>query len=156
MHSQAHPDPAILDSLRAGLLDDHPSEKAALESHLAGCDSCRTQHAAWQQLAETGLDGLDAERLRNDLRQARTTALSDAVPRHHGAGLLPYATAAALLVAVALGLWNYPLTGPDSPTATATVAQTVPDIYEDLDFYLWLANQDENRPEDNDANPNNT
>jgi len=32
----------------------------------------------------------------------------------------------------------------------------IPDIYEDLEFYLWLANQKDNGNGDEEGNPNNT
>lgn len=140
---QQHPDTDTLDRYRAGLLDDSPREKASLEQHLATCDSCRTSIDAWRQL-DPGALGPDMapERLAGDLRRAREHALS-APRRRHLPKLVPYATAAALLVAVTVGVWTRQ-PGIDTTTSvTAELAQPVPDIYEDIDFYLWLASQED-------------
>ena len=50
MHNHQHPDTELLDRLRAGLLDDLPREKAAIEEHLATCESCRNHAGIWKQL----------------------------------------------------------------------------------------------------------
>jgi hypothetical protein len=65
-----------------------------------------------------------------------------------------YAVAAVLLVAVSAGMLTF--SEMTSPAITTQTAQTIPDTYEDLDFYLWLANQDEGRPDKGDVDPNNT
>jgi hypothetical protein len=46
------------------------------------------------------------------------------------------------VLAVTVGLWT---SRPDVDTTnmTADAGQAVPDIYEDLDFYLWLATQND-------------
>ena len=56
-----------------------------------------------------------------------------------------------MVLAVTVGLWT---TQSDIDTNGMTTAanHVVPDIYEDLDFYLWLANEDEA----NEGNPNST
>ncbi len=140
---QQHPDTDTLDRYRAGLLDDSPREKASLEQHLATCDSCKASLDTWRQL-DPGALGPDMapEHLANDLHQARARALSTARRRRLPA-LAPYATAAALLVAVTVGVWT---TQPGIDTTsgvTAELAQPVPDVYEDIDFYLWLASQED-------------
>jgi anti-sigma factor RsiW len=154
MHRQAHPDPETLDRLRAGLLDDRPAEKADIEAHLATCEDCRSQQSTWTQIARAAVpDQTDHADIQLQLRQARNKALSSRAVRRHDIGLVPYATAALLLIAVSFGLWNYQSGDTQEP---ATVAQSVPDIYEDLDFYLWLANQKETATEDRNGNPDST
>jgi len=160
MHGQSHPDPETLDRLRAGLLDEQPAEKAALESHLGACESCRAQLSAWTRIAAAAMqDQPDPGRLQRDLQHARSRALaagrSQAAGRHRF-GFVPYATAALLLIAVSFGVWNYQHDSAGGLQETPAVAQSVPDIYEDLDFYLWLANQDEVGAEDSNGNPNST
>ena len=143
MHNPKHPDTELLDRLRAGLLDDRPADKAAVEQHLDECDACRASLDIWKQLDVNALgpqvgDGEIGIALRN----ARQRALSEASPRHRHR-LVPYATAAAVLLAVVVGVWTtWP--GIDTKNMMAGAEQAVPDIYEDLDFYLWLATQDEN------------
>ena len=151
MHKQQHPDTELLDQLRAGLLDDQPEQKAAIELHLAGCNSCRAHTDVWKQL-EPGALGprVDAGGIGISLQSARRQALTDA-PRDRQRSLVPLATAALLVLAVSAGLWTTQ-SDIDTTTMTAANSQAVPDIYEDLDFYLWLANQNET----DDANPNST
>lgn len=155
MHSQQHPEPDQLDRLHAGLLDDQPEAKAALETHIADCAICQ-ERCNWQLLQPGALGpDLDTDALQQSLHNARRQALqSDSQHRHHG--FVPWASAALLLVAVSIGIWTLqPDTGNQQQIA-AQDSQIIPDIYEDLEFYLWLANQKENGNADEDANPNNT
>lgn len=143
MHNQQHPDTELLDRLRAGLLDDRPEEKAAIEQHLAGCERCRTHTGIWQQLDPNALGPrVDSGEIGSALQTARRQALADGGSSHaHRRSLLPYAAAATLALAVTVGLWT---TGPGIDTNNMVAeTQMVPDLYEDLDFYLWLANQNE-------------
>jgi anti-sigma factor RsiW len=155
MYKHPHPDLEQLDLLRAGLLDNAPDEKAALELHIAGCPECRAQSENWQRLAGIMESPLMAESLQEGLRYARQKALTE--KSGNGRWLVTsYAVAAVLLVAVSAGMLTL-LTGEmTSPAITTQTAQTIPDTYEDLDFYLWLANQDEGRPDKGDVDPNNT
>jgi anti-sigma factor RsiW len=155
MYKHPHPDLEQLDLLRAGLLDNASDEKAALELHIAGCPECRAQSENWQRLSGIMESPLMAESLQDGLRYARQAALT--AKSANGRWLVTsYAVAAVLLVAVSAGMLTM-LTGEmTSPATTTQTAQTIPDTYEDLDFYLWLANQDEGRPGKGDANPNNT
>jgi predicted anti-sigma-YlaC factor YlaD len=156
MHNQAHPDPEQLDRLRAGLLDEHPDEKAALKQHLDACSTCRAQNAGWAHLGTAQLDAhLPTDALRRDLQQARRVALAGR--RHSRArSFAPYATAAALLVAVTIGLWTMQPGDQSRPLQTAQSIEAIPDTYEDLDFYLWLANQKDSGPDEDHGNPNST
>lgn len=158
MHNQQHPDPELLDRLRAGLVDADPAAKAALEQHLAGCDDCRQQLDAWQQLGADGLGlQLDSGQLAAELQAARRRALNSRSAGHRQRAVAPYAAAAVLLLAVSAGLWSLLQPGSDTPAIMATrSSQPVPDIYEDLDFYLWLATQQDNGNGDEHSNPNNT
>jgi anti-sigma factor RsiW len=156
MHSQQHPDLEQLDRLRAGLLDDRPQEKALLEAHLAGCDACQARTSSWAQLGPGALGpDLDPATIRRDLRAARARALDSSAPRHRHA-FAPYATAALLLIAVTVGIWTGQHWLQPQPQLTVQAQQEVPDIYEDLDFYLWLADQQDRDSEMHSDNPNNT
>ena len=156
MHSQRHPDPDQLDRLRAGLLDDQPETKAGLEAHIAACASCQDR-CNWQFLEPRNL-GLDADALQQSLRNARRQALQ-AGGRRRPYNLVPYATAALLLIAVSIGIWTLqPDSGSQQQVAARDTldARVIPDVYEDLEFYLWLANQKDGENGDEDTPPNNT
>jgi hypothetical protein len=155
MHSQQHPEPEQLDRLRAGLLDDQPEAKAALEAHLAGCTTCRGS-CNWQ-LLNPGAFGpdFDTDTLQQSLLNARRQALQ-AGGRRHRHEFVPYATAALLLIAVSIGIWTLQTDNGSRQQIAVRDTQMIPDIYEDLEFYLWLANQKDNGNGDEEANPNNT
>lgn len=149
MHNQHHPDPELLDRLRAGLLDGQPEEKTALEHHLAACRTCQSRFEGWRQLGPTALGPrLDPGMLRNDLRKLRHRALDAAGSGHHRS-ITPYAAAALLLIAVSAGLWTLQQEPVVAPQLAVQDTQDVPDLYEDLDFYLWLADH-ESGPGGND------
>ncbi|MGD2111839.1 MAG: hypothetical protein PVI50_00525 [Gammaproteobacteria bacterium] len=157
MHSQQHPDLEQLDRLRAGLLDDRPHEKAMLETHLAGCDTCQAHFGSWEQLGPGALGpGLEPAALVRDLHAARRRALDSRHAARHRHTFAPYATAALLLIAVTIGIWTGHNWLQPEPQLTAQATQEVPDIYEDLDFYLWLADQNGTEAETHSDNPNNT
>ena len=159
MHNQQHPDSEQLDCLRAGLLDEQPGAKADLEQHIAGCAACRQQLDGWQQLGPAGLGPeLDSTALARDLQVARRRALNSGHVKQRRPAYAPYAAAAVLLLAISAGLWSLL---PDTDTTSymaASSSQLVPDVYEDLDFYLWLATQkDDGESNGNEhSNPNNT
>ena len=155
MHSQQHPEPDQLDRLRAGLLDDQPAVKIALEAHVAGCTTCQ-ERSNWQVLHPGALGpDLDSDALRQSLRKARRQALqSSSRPRYYG--FARYASAALLLVAVSVGIWTLQQDNSSQQQMVVQDTGTVPDIYEDLDFYLWLANQEDNVNTDEAPDPDKT
>jgi anti-sigma factor RsiW len=156
MHRNQHPDTEQLDQLRAGLLDDQTDEKAALESHIEHCPSCQSLMNGWQQLGPSALGPqLDVESLGHSLQQARQQALNDA-GKSHSRTFMPYATAALLLIAVSVGFWIAQPDYRDTPLMTADHSPDVPDLYEDIEFYLWLAEQNGNSIKSEETNPNST
>lgn len=131
--SELHPDSTLLDQLRAGLLDDMPRQKAEIEQHLQQCRYCRRAYD-WPASLRAASSGVDSR-----LDKLRHQALAPRPARRRSRPWLPLAAAAALAV-VAVALVN--LLQPESPNDSpriATNSQTVPDLYEELDFYLWLA-----------------
>jgi hypothetical protein len=155
MHSQQHPEPGQLDRLRAGLLDDQPEAKAALEAHITGCSICQERNN-WQLLHPGALGpDLDTNALQQSLRNARRQALQTGSLRHRH-GFVPYASAALLLLAVSIGIWTQLPENDSQQQIVAQDSRMIPDIYEDLDFYLWMANQKDNGSADEEGNPNNT
>ncbi len=132
-----HPDTELLDRLRAGLLDDQPQTKRRLEDHLRECRRC-ARLADWQALAAR-VDGPgNAAQLDAALRRARQQALGRR--RRPTRRLLPLALAASLVAAIAVGLYApQPETGTEPTRMAHSEEAGTPDLYEDLDFYLWLA-----------------
>jgi hypothetical protein len=155
MHEQAHPDTELLDRLRAGLLDDRIEMKARLERHLFACPQCRGRLHAWEHL---GRDALGAWPVANDrlsagLKLARQRAMTER--RHRRIISYPaLATAAMLLIAVSAGLWTLRHEFVDTAPMTAQTSEEIPDLYEDLDFYLWMANQGDNKVHEDGGNGN--
>jgi anti-sigma factor RsiW len=155
MHNRTHPDTESLDRLRAGLLDESSDERDALRNHLAECPQCQDYMDGWRQLGPDALGPeLDTSAVAAGLQQARRHALGAGKPRHVGT-YSALAAAAMLLLAVTAGLWTWQPGLHESPQMTAQTGDPVPDLYEDLDFYLWMANQHENDAEEH-GNANRT
>jgi hypothetical protein len=155
MHEQAHPDTELLDRLRAGLLDNNLEMKDRLERHLIACPQCRDRLHAWEHL---GLDALGAwpvadKKLSVELKLARRQAMMAGRQRR----IIRYpalATAAVLLIAVSAGLWTLRHEFIDTAPMTASTSEAVPDLYEDLDFYLWMAKQGNDKMQEQGDNGN--
>jgi len=156
MRNPTHPDSEYLDRYRAGLLDDAPADKRAVDEHLAACAQCRDYLDSWAQLAPAALGPRQvAAGLTDELRKRRHLALNARDRRHFP--LIPaLATAAAIVCAIGLGLWTLQPGEPVSTVLTAQTTDSVPDIYEDLDFYLWLANEGKNNENNHTGNANST
>jgi hypothetical protein len=155
MHEQAHPDTELLDRLRAGLLDDSSEMKARLERHLVDCPQCRGRMHAWEHLGHDVLgawpvaDGKVSAGLKLARQQAMAAGRHRRIIRHP-----VLATAAMLLVAVSAGFWTLRHEFVDTVQMTARTSEEVPDLYEDLDFYLWMANQGDSKMQDQGGNGN--
>jgi len=130
-----HPDSELLDRLRAGLLDENPLQKAGLVAHIRQCVTCR-QRYDWPAALRS--DGAQVQQLVGQLdrsrRQALLTRKKSALRR-----FAPLAAAAAIALLAVLVV--KPLQSPDTDDTrlAGTTPSAVPEIYEDLDFYLWLA-----------------
>jgi hypothetical protein len=57
---------------------------------------------------------------------------------------------------VSIGIWTLQPDNGSQQQIAAQDAGTVPDVYEDLEFYLWLANQDDNGNTDEAPDPDKT
>ena len=140
-----HPDHILLDQLRAGLLDDQVQLKAELGKHLQHCELCR-QATDWKQIADrtTVPAHLDSR-----LEAIRKSAMHPA-PRRTSS-FIPIAAAASVIALLTASLLFITT---DMTTDSATIqAQATPvDIYEDLDFYLWMA---DHTAEDGQSTQNN-
>jgi anti-sigma factor RsiW len=156
MHSETHPDTELLDRMRAGLLDDDIEARVRLEHHLAACPHCREKLNAWDHLGRNALGAwpVTDDRLSARLRLARQRAMTAGRQRHIIVRHPLLATTALLLVAVSAGLWTLRHEFVDTVPMTAQRAEEVPDLYEDLDFYLWMANQGDDKMHEQGNNGN--
>jgi anti-sigma factor RsiW len=148
-----HPDNRRLDQLRAGLLDQQPALKSQLLEHLRGCAPCRRQAAAMDELATSQRAQADP-RLAQQLRTRRMAALAGHAarrPQPTAVRRLAPAFALATLMAVVIGAGVFLQFNPaPAPQELARSANdTVPDLYADIDFYLWLSNHP--TPDNTDA-----
>jgi len=136
-----HPDTELLDRLRAGLLDDDTARKAELETHLRDCDRCHRRYTFNGMLQPGTLASSDLDRR---LNEARRQAMQMPT-RHRKQKLIPLAVAAAIaLVAVVLVNPVQELVPTDHQVAS-TNGKDVPELYEELDFYLWLADHNKDK-----------
>ena len=129
-----HPSDTELDGLRAGLCDDR--ERDALHAHLADCAACAARSGIWNE-AKDAL-GLEHPHLRSELRARRLAALAGEGVDHRSAPRwrLPMALAAGVAaLALALGVTLYT---PDNSGDVQLAETEVPDLYTDIEFYLWL------------------
>lgn len=141
MNENLHLTDEQLDRLRAGL------DEAVWTSHLNACADCQARFHAWRGLcptADAALAGELATRRAHALAQAHTQT-----PARHARWHYP--ALAATLAAVSVGLWMFLSPAPTALTvAEQGQADVAPDVYADLDFYLWLSQQ--SREEQGEAN----
>ncbi len=136
-----HPDTELLDRLRAGLLDDDPVQKTELEAHLEDCQRCR-QRYGWDDHLQVG--GLAIADTGQRLDQARRQALQS-TPRGLVHRIVPFAVAAAIALVAVLLVEPALEPEPEQARLASTDAREVPELYEELDFYLWLADHKEDK-----------
>jgi ferric-dicitrate binding protein FerR (iron transport regulator) len=134
-----HPNDELLDRLRAGLLDDSPEQQHDLETHIAHCPRCRQRYDLPHALAAVAIRE-PALRLDAARRQALQAPRRSAMRR-----LAPLAAAAA--AAVVAVLLVQPLQQHEEPDTRVAQRETreIPELYEDLDFYLWLADHKQDK-----------
>ncbi len=140
--SGSHPDPARLDRLRSGLLDDDPAGKTRLLEHLAACGDCRRRFEAWDGLARALKDtSFDTPVLSRSLGARRRAALAGYAATRPVHRAPRYALAAAL-AALFIGAGVFLVfERPAEQVPPALTQADVPDLYADLDFYLWLTQE---------------
>ncbi len=140
--SNSHPDSAELDLLHAGLLDEMAEQKASLLHHLATCERCCLRAGRWKQIAHG--DTAEDTSLSRQLRERRHLAIEGrASKRSHRqvkTRFVVSAVAAAVFLSLGtflgLGIWH-----PHQPTPSIARADNVPDLYSDIDFYLWVSHE---------------
>ena len=133
-HSQ-HPDTELLDRLRAGLLDDYPVQKGEVEAHLQGCEQCR-QRCDWETKLQAA--ALQFPQLDERLQHARQRALHS--PRRKALQrFVPLAAAAAVALVAVVVVNPLRQETPSETQVASTDKNEVPEVVEELDFYLWLA-----------------
>ncbi|MHB8256476.1 MAG: hypothetical protein ACYDHY_10400 [Acidiferrobacterales bacterium] len=142
MAAGSHPDDVKLDLLRAGLLDETAEEKASIQHHLQGCGVCRGRMARWKWIAENGTPR--NELLSRQLQERRRRALGgrrSARAQHRAMARMAIAGVAAALI-LALGtVLNLQLWRTKAPLPDVARAESVPDLYSHIDFYLWVSRE---------------
>ena len=144
-NTSQHPALEQLDRLRAGLLDDEMDTATILEAHIRNCPECQSHLSGWTRLQELAQSSEgDQLLLASRLREAREAALSAAAPLKKPLLQPALAIAASLMLVTGLVLWS-PWSALDlAPDQMAQHQEEPgPDLYEDLDFYLWLAGRQE-------------
>lgn len=142
MAAGSHPDDVQLDLLRAGLLDETAEGKASIQRHLDGCSVCRGGMARWKWIAENGTprDELLSRQLQERRRLALDGRRSARAQRRAMARVTIAGVAAALILALgtvlSLQLWRTKVPLPD-----VARAESVPDLYSHIDFYLWVSRE---------------
>jgi anti-sigma factor RsiW len=153
---QQHPADEELDMLRAGLLDDDPTRRAVLVTHIEHCAECRKRLDLWRRVtagldesarSDTALNAALAERRRAALAAARPAQSRRAWNR----ALVATAASVAVSIGIGLGVWYG--THVRTDTAAVSVASRAAgddttDLYSNIDFYVWLGDQD-TRPGEN-------
>lgn len=130
-----HPSDTELDALRAGLYDARVTEREALRAHLAECAECGDRVQLWTDAK--AMLATEAVNVRTELRARRAAALAgNASVQRPARWGLPMALAAGVAaLAVALGVALYT---PENSGDVQIAESEVPDLYTDIDFYLWL------------------
>lgn len=131
-----HPSDAELDGLHAGLYDDRIAEREALHAHIAACGRCGARVGLWTQTKDAL--GIESPYVHAQLRARRAAALAGtgaAAIRTPRWGLPMALAAGVAAVALALGV---ALHTPDNSADVQLAETEVPDLYTDIDFYLWL------------------
>ena len=133
-----HPSDEQIDRLRAELYDDAPELRDAVRAHLSACTECRTRTDIWRY-ATTALDAMETPALMAALRARRQHAQNGAAAHRRAAPRMVHAFAATITaVAIGLAVMLYFDAGTDDGAVTASEQS---DIYADLDFYLWLTEE---------------
>lgn len=133
-----HPTDRQLDELRAGMLDERLADREALRAHVTECAVCAARLELWDQTRQ--VLGIEHRGVRHALRARRAAALTGnaaIVPRPVRWGLPMALAAGVAAVALGLGTLVYPPDNTDDVPLAATAADE-PDLYTDIDFYLWL------------------
>jgi hypothetical protein len=136
-----HPDTELLDQLRAGLLDGDPAQKTELQAHLEICQRCRQRYSWDGHLQVGGLPIADAKQRLDRARQRALRATRPNLARR----LVPFAVAAAIALVAVLVVKPALEPEPEEARLAGTDAKQVPELYEELDFYLWLADHKEDK-----------
>ena len=144
-NTSQHPAPEQLDRLRAGLLDNEMDTATILEAHIRNCPECQNHLNGWTRLQELAQSSEgDQSLLASRLQEAREAALNTVAPVKKPLLQPALAIAASLMLVAGLALWS-PWSALDlAPDQMAQHQEEQgPDLYEDLDFYLWLAGRQE-------------
>lgn len=134
--TQIHLSDEQLDQQRAGL-----RIAPQLEAHLSQCLSCQKRANTWDRIAARLSDDRAPTNIAARLRAHRRSILSANVTQARRR-VTPYmATAAAIAMAVGIGL--YTQLQPLSPLPNSTNNMTTnTELFTEIDFYVWLGQQE--------------
>lgn len=150
-----------LDQLRAGLLDDRPELKAAVQAALLRDTGLASQNELFDRVREQlERSRQEATRLNNQLRLRRRRVLTGKAgmkPRRFTLPQMALATATSVILTLVLVLWfndTPPGTGIITVAGTGPAETSVPvqevaaggidlDLANNVDFYVWMQNQRE-------------
>lgn len=133
-----HPTDRQLDELRAGILDEHPADREAVRAHITDCTACAARLGQWDQTKQ--VLSIEHNGVRHALRARRAVALAGnaaVITRPVRWGLSMALAASVAAIALGLGVLVYPPDNTNDAQLAATAADE-PDLYTDIDFYLWL------------------
>lgn len=146
--SETHPADDDLDRLRAGLLAPSDPAYARLRAHSETCAHCQARDRVWTRVREQLERGSRDPGLAARLRARRERALRGEGARTRPRAAAAFATFLVATLAIGLGTWAY-LERHDGEAriAAGPGPDGVPDLYADIDFYLWLLEREAaNRP----------
>ena len=138
-----HPTSEQLDRFRAELLDQETS--SALKVHVQHCSQCQQALAGWAALQEQAEASMpDKQQVAAQLKIARNDALSSLSYNRNPFFQPAMAVAASVALVASLALWQPWSSIAINPGQMVQLQEeTTPELYEDLDFYLWLAGEQE-------------
>lgn len=149
-----------IEELRAGLLDDDPRTKSAVESALDRDEALRAEFERWESIPEQLETAKTADtQLNNQLRLRRRQILSGkttTTQRRFSLPQMALATASSVALTVGVVTWLYETpssniasnTGIHTPTVhltdTAPMVRNVDfDLTNNVDFYVWMEDQND-------------
>lgn len=139
-----------IDLLRAGLLDDQPELKNRVEAALRDPANNQADDDIWDRLGrELDDDCAHAIRVNNQLRLRRRRVLSGAPgrsPRLRQRSVLTAVASVVLAITVAVFLVPSGDRGGAGPTRIIDSGRDMPDLTDNVDFYVWMEAQPPTRP----------
>ena len=141
----SHPTKQLLDRLRAELLGSDSRVTEELKQHVRSCHQCQNSLDGWSRLRDVLKPSENEQtQVASRLRTARNTALGFTEAKRSFSIQPLFAMAASVILVVSLAVLQPWVTLDTAPDQIAQgQSDKTPEIYEDPDFYLWLAGHEE-------------